>query len=124
MLGPNFFPSRRQMSKYELSIKIDLEPFMGGYKVDFKDAISKTVQRILELKKYSGNSENLTVKLSAGFDGSGSHVQRAGRNANINTKVGLDFKRCVCIGDIGKEHALKIYDQFTLNNGSNITPVK
>ena len=88
MLGPNFFPSRRQMAKYENSLKITLEPFMGGFKANLKDVISKTVQRILLLQNYSGNTEKLTVKLSAGFDGSGSHVQRAGRNANINTKVG------------------------------------
>ena len=88
MLGTNFFPSRRNMAKYENSIKINLEPFMGGYKADLKDLITKTVQRILALVKYSGDTENLIIKLSAGFDGSGSHVQRAGRSANINTKVG------------------------------------
>ena len=87
MLGPNFFPSRRQMSKYENTLKVKLEPFMGGFKANLKDVITQTVKRILKLKNYSGNSETLTVKLSAGFDGSGSHVQRAGRNANINTKV-------------------------------------
>ena len=57
-------------------------------KADLKDAITKTIQRILLLINYSGNCNNLRVKLSVGFDGSGSHVQRSGRNAKVNTKVG------------------------------------
>ena len=41
-----------------------------------------------------------------------------------------DGEESVCVGSIGKKHALKVYDQFTLNTsyfwgstGSNITPV-
>ena len=86
------------MSKYENTLKVNLEPFMEGYKANLKDVITHTVQRILILQNYTGNSEKLIVKLSAGLDGSGSHVQRAGRNANINTKVG-NYIFYVCIGD-------------------------
>ena len=86
------------MSKYENTLKINLEPFMEGYKANLKDVITQTVQRILILQNYTGNSEKLIVKLSAGLDGSGSHVQRADRNANINTKVG-NYIFYVCIGD-------------------------
>ena len=95
-LGSNFLPSRRKMSEYENSIKIKLEPFQGGHKADLKEVLTQTIRRTLEAIKYQGEIEKLIVKLSAGFDGSGSHVQRAGRNSNVNTKVGF-FKMSVCI---------------------------
>ena len=88
MLGThNVFPSKNMVKKYEDSIKVKLTPFMGGYKADLKDVITQTIQRILLSINYTGDSKKLTVKLTAGFDGSGSHVQRAGRMSNINTKV-------------------------------------
>ena len=89
--GPTFLPSRRKMAEYENSLKVKLEPFQGGHKADLKEVLTKTIQRILEVQKYSGDIEKLIVKLSAGFDGSGSHVQRAGRNSTINTKVGFFY---------------------------------
>ena len=90
MLGhSNVLPSKASVKKYEDSIKIELTPFMGGYKCDLKDAITKTILRILKLKNYSDkNCKKLVVKLSVGFDGSGSHIQRSGRGAKVNTKVG------------------------------------
>ena len=98
LLPPNVLPSKDKVKKYEDTIKIELKPFMGGYKCDFKDALNKTIKRILDLQNYKGNPEKLIVKLSAGLDGSGSHVQRAGRDSNLNTKVRFLYrKKYVCI---------------------------
>ena len=90
MLGhSNVLPSKDAVKKYEDKIKIKLEPFLGGYKADLKDAITKTVLRILKMKNYSDkNCKQLIVKLTAGFDGSGSHIQRSSKHAKVNTKVG------------------------------------
>ena len=101
LLPPNILPSKDSVKKYEDSIKIALEPFLEGYKADFKDAVVKTIKRILDLKNFSGNVEKLIIKLSAGFDGSGSHVQRAGRDSDLNTKVRFLYrKKYVCIQNI------------------------
>ena len=97
LLPPNVLPSKDKVKQYEDSIKILLEPFMGGYKADFKDAVAKTIIRILDLKKFTGNVEKLIIKLSAGFDGSGSHVQRAGRDSDLNTKVRFLYIKNICI---------------------------
>ena len=89
-VGTHALPTRSAIKKHEDSIKIPLTEFMGGYKAEFKEAIKQTIQRILKLKKFSDEDcSKLTVKLSAGFDGSGSHVQRAGKDSEINTKVFL-----------------------------------
>ena len=83
----NVFPSKNKVKEYEDSIKIEVTEFFGGYKADFKDAFTQTLLRILKLKNYDGDINKLIVKISAGFDGSGSHIQRAGRMSDINTKV-------------------------------------
>ena len=87
-IGKHALPTQSQIKKYEDMVKIKLTPFLGGHKADLREAIIQTIKRILELKNYSDKDiSKLTVKISAGFDGSGSHVQRAGRESNINTKV-------------------------------------
>ena len=89
-IGPHALPTRSAIKKHEDKIKIKMSPFMGGHKADLKDAITKTIQRILQLKNFSDKDcSKLSVKMSAGFDGSGSHVQRAGKDSEINTKVFL-----------------------------------
>ena len=89
-IGRHALPTRSAVKKHEDSIKIKLTPFMGGYKADLKDAIIKTIQRILQLKNYNyTDSSKFTVKISAGFDGSGSHIQRAGKDSGVSTKVFL-----------------------------------
>ena len=91
-IGKHALPTQSQIKKYEDKVKIKLTPFLGGHKADLREAIIQTIKRILELKNYKDKDvSKLTVKISAGFDGSGSHVQRAGREANINTKVYLDY---------------------------------
>ena len=92
----NVLPSKNMVKKYEDSIKIPLTPFLGGYKCNLKDALIATIQRILKSINYTGDSTKLKVKISAGFDGSGSHIQRAGRMSNINTKV-IYFKINICM---------------------------
>ena len=93
-IGKHALPTQSTIKKYEDSVKIKLTPFLGGHKADLREAITKTIQRILELKKYSCKDiSKLIVKISAGYDGSGSHVQCAGRDSNINTKVYL-FRIC------------------------------
>ena len=93
MLGlHNVLPSKNKVKKYEDSIRIELTPFLGGYKANLKDVLTKTIQRILLLKNYKGNSKKLKVKLSGGFDGSGSHIQRAGKMSTVNTKVRFILK--------------------------------
>ena len=89
-VGPHALPSRYSVKKHEDSIKIPLTEFMGGYKADLKEAIRITIQRILKLKEFSDEDcAKLRVKLSVGFDGSGSHLQRAGKDSAINTQVFL-----------------------------------
>ena len=93
MLGThNVLPSKNMVKKYEDSIKIELTEFLGGYKANLKDILTKTIQRILQLKNYSGSCKKLKVKLSGGFDGSGSHIQRAGKMSTVNTKVRFILK--------------------------------
>ena len=88
MLGHhNVLPSKNKVKQYEDSIKIELTPFLGGYKANLKDVLAKTIQRILQLKNYKGSSKKLKVKFSGGLDGSGSHIQRAGKMSTVNTKV-------------------------------------
>ena len=91
-LSPKYFPSKDKVKKYEDSIKIDLTEFLGGYKANLKDVLIKTIQRILESINYTGSCKKLKVKLSGGFDGSGSHIQRAGKMSNVNTRVRLISK--------------------------------
>ena len=89
----NVFPSKDKVKKYEDSIRIELTEFLGGYKANLKDLLIKTIQRILESINYTGSCKKLKVKLSGGFDGSGSHIQRAGKMSNVNTRVRFIFKK-------------------------------
>ena len=60
---------------------------MGGVKGEFKEIMEKTILRILESVNYdSSNCTKLNIKLVTGMDGSGSYIQRGGKNANIDTK--------------------------------------
>ena len=88
----NVFPSKDKVKKYEDSIRIDLTEFLGGYKANLKDVLIQTIKRILESINYTGSCKKLKIKFSGGFDGSGSHIQRAGKMSNVNTRVRLISK--------------------------------
>jgi hypothetical protein len=90
------FKSRIDLwSPYHLKQKVNelmptLEPFMKGVKANLKEALTKTIQRTLEINPHPGFELGLggymTAKVACGFDGSGSHAQRTGKDVNVNTR--------------------------------------
>jgi hypothetical protein len=66
-----------------------MRPYMDGVRVPFKEAITKTIERRLEICDYTGFDfvgGCMTAKVAVGFDGSGSHNQRRGNDIKINTR--------------------------------------
>ena len=80
------FPTKYQLDKLAEEMKIPLSDFMNGKKTNFSENISKTLERLLASLDYQANDDSeFSVKIGAGFDGSGSHIQRGGKKARVNT---------------------------------------
>ena len=80
------FPTKYKLDQLAEEMKLPLTDFMNGKKTNFSENISKTLERLLISLDYETNEDSqFTVRIAAGFDGSGSHIQRGGKKARVNT---------------------------------------
>ena len=80
------FPTKYKLDQLADDMKLPLTDFMHGKKTNFSENLSKTLERLFVSMDYKPNEDSqFSVRLAAGFDGSGSHIQRGGKKARVNT---------------------------------------
>ena len=73
--GYDILPSWKTLRSFETSITPATNPLDGGLGVEFsyQAALTKTTERILDSMEIPPSTENLTLNVKDGLDGSGSH---------------------------------------------------
>ena len=68
-------PSWKSLRCFESSITPTIHPLNNGLgvEINYEDALSKTMERILETLEVLPDEDNLTLYVKDGLDGSGSH---------------------------------------------------
>ena len=82
----DIFPTKYKLDQLAEKLKLPLTDFMNGKKTNFSENISKTLEHLFESIDYQPNEDSeFSVTIATGFDGSGSHIQRGGKKARVNT---------------------------------------